>query len=322
MRRLTDATKHGCGCGWQPGDTTHLPTLNPRPVSSPSAPTAAWWPRRCAQAAGLSVDDVAPRLSFFFAVGMEFFSEVREQGLAACTPCAGLGVQLAAPAGRHATALAQAHGQPPTAARAPSVRQVAKLRAARRLWARLVKDKFKPADQRSLQLRTHCQVGWGAGTRAPARRLGRGGWRPAACSLQRSCLPQPEPGWVGRGGRAAVPPAGRALPLRSASHTQPPAPWPRPLPLPLAQTSGYSLTAQEPYNNIIRTTVEVRCCEGAGGRLRSEPQARSAASGACSSRAVCPRDAPLLLACAPAGHGRSAGRHAVASHQLVRRGEC
>ncbi len=31
----------------------------------------------------------------------------------------------------------------------------------------------------------------------------------------------------------------------------------------LPQTSGYSLTAQEPYNNIIRTTVEVSCCQAA-----------------------------------------------------------
>ncbi len=36
--------------------------------------------------------------------------------------------------------------------------QIAKLRAARRLWARLVKDKFSPKDEKSLVLRTHCQV--------------------------------------------------------------------------------------------------------------------------------------------------------------------
>lgn len=65
---------------------------------------------RCAQAAGLTVDQVAPRLSFFFAIGMNFFSEI------------------------------------------------AKLRAARRLWARLVKDKFGPKDERSMVLRTHCQT--------------------------------------------------------------------------------------------------------------------------------------------------------------------
>lgn len=85
---------------------------------------------RCAQATGLAVDQIAPRLSFFFAIGMNFFEEI------------------------------------------------AKLRAARRLWAKLVKSTFEPVDEKSLILRTHCQ------------------------------------------------------------------------------TSGYSLTAQEPHNNIIRTAYE------------------------------------------------------------------
>lgn len=80
--------------------------------------------------AGLSVDDFAPRLSFFFGIGMNFYMEI------------------------------------------------AKLRAARQLWAQLVKDRFKPKNNRSLLLRTHCQ------------------------------------------------------------------------------TSGWSLTEQDPYNNIIRTTIE------------------------------------------------------------------
>ena len=31
---------------------------------------------RCAQKAGLSVDQVAPRLSFFWAIGMNFYTEV------------------------------------------------------------------------------------------------------------------------------------------------------------------------------------------------------------------------------------------------------
>jgi methylmalonyl-CoA mutase len=62
--------------------------------------------------AGLDVDSFAPRLSFFWAVGMNFFMEV------------------------------------------------AKLRAARLLWAKLVRD-FNPTDERSLSLRTHCQTsGW------------------------------------------------------------------------------------------------------------------------------------------------------------------
>ena len=85
---------------------------------------------RCAQEVGLSVDDIAPRLSFFFAIGMDFFAEI------------------------------------------------AKLRAARRLWARLVRERMGAQNELSMILRTHCQ------------------------------------------------------------------------------TSGYSLTAQDPYNNIIRTTVE------------------------------------------------------------------
>lgn len=68
---------------------------------------------KCAEKAGLPVDTVAPRLSFFFAIGMNFYMEI------------------------------------------------AKLRAARMLWARLVKEKFKPKNEKSLLLRTHCQTsGW------------------------------------------------------------------------------------------------------------------------------------------------------------------
>ncbi len=85
---------------------------------------------RAAMAKGLKVDQFAPRLSFFFCIGMNFFMEV------------------------------------------------AKLRAARLLWARLMQHHFQPKDPRSLALRTHCQ------------------------------------------------------------------------------TSGVSLTEQDPYNNIIRTTIE------------------------------------------------------------------
>ncbi|MAB13992.1 methylmalonyl-CoA mutase [Parvibaculum sp.] len=84
---------------------------------------------RAALSAGLGVDDFAPRLSFFFAIGMNFFMEV------------------------------------------------AKLRAARLLWARVMSE-FKPQNPKSSMLRTHCQ------------------------------------------------------------------------------TSGVSLTEQDPYNNVIRTTVE------------------------------------------------------------------
>jgi len=85
---------------------------------------------RTALASGLEIDRFAPRLSFFFGIGMNFFMEV------------------------------------------------AKLRAARLLWAQLIEEKFNPSDPRSLMLRTHCQ------------------------------------------------------------------------------TSGVSLTSEDPYNNIIRTTIE------------------------------------------------------------------
>lgn len=124
--------------------TRHMPKFHPISISGYHMQEAGATPTlelaftiadgleyvRCAQAAGLHVDDIAPRLSFFFAIGMNFFQEV------------------------------------------------AKLRAARRLWARLLKDRYSPKKESSLVLRTHCQ------------------------------------------------------------------------------TSGYSLTAQEPHNNIIRTTVE------------------------------------------------------------------
>jgi methylmalonyl-CoA mutase len=62
--------------------------------------------------AGLTIDQFAPRLSFFWAIGMNFFMEV------------------------------------------------AKMRAARLIWAKLVKD-FNPKSEKSLPLRTHCQTsGW------------------------------------------------------------------------------------------------------------------------------------------------------------------
>ncbi|MEO1193730.1 MAG: methylmalonyl-CoA mutase [Pseudomonadota bacterium] len=85
---------------------------------------------RAAVAKGLDVDAFAPRLSFFFCIGMNLFMEV------------------------------------------------AKLRAARMLWAELLEKEFQPKKPQSLMLRTHCQ------------------------------------------------------------------------------TSGVSLTEQDPYNNVIRTTVE------------------------------------------------------------------
>ncbi len=67
---------------------------------------------RAGVAAGLDVDKFAPRLSFFWAIGMNYFMEV------------------------------------------------AKMRAGRLLWAKLVKQ-FNPKSDKSLSLRTHCQTsGW------------------------------------------------------------------------------------------------------------------------------------------------------------------
>ena len=85
---------------------------------------------RAAKNQDLDVDSFAPRLSFFFGIGMNFFMEI------------------------------------------------AKLRAARVLWSELMEKEFKPKNPKSLMLRTHCQ------------------------------------------------------------------------------TSGVSLTSQDPYNNIVRTTIE------------------------------------------------------------------
>jgi methylmalonyl-CoA mutase len=65
---------------------------------------------RTAINSGLDVDKFAPRLSFFFAIGMNFFMEI------------------------------------------------AKLRAARILWSTLMAEKFSPKDPSSLMLRTHCQT--------------------------------------------------------------------------------------------------------------------------------------------------------------------
>lgn len=62
---------------------------------------------------GLDIDKFAPRLSFFWGIGMNFYMEI------------------------------------------------AKMRAGRRLWATLIKEKFQPKSSKSLLLRAHCQTsGW------------------------------------------------------------------------------------------------------------------------------------------------------------------
>jgi methylmalonyl-CoA mutase len=75
--------------------------------------------------AGLDIDAFAPRLSFFWAVGMNHFMEI------------------------------------------------AKMRAARMLWAKIVSE-FKPKNPKSLALRTHCQTsGWSLTEQDPFNNVGR-----------------------------------------------------------------------------------------------------------------------------------------------------
>jgi methylmalonyl-CoA mutase len=75
--------------------------------------------------AGMDIDSFAPRLSFFWAIGMDHFTEI------------------------------------------------AKLRAARMLWAKIVKQ-FNPKNQKSLVLRTHCQTsGWSLTEQDPFNNVAR-----------------------------------------------------------------------------------------------------------------------------------------------------
>lgn len=76
-------------------------------------------------AAGMDIDTFAPRLSFFWAIGMNHFMEI------------------------------------------------AKMRAARMLWAKLVKQ-FNPKNEKSLSLRTHCQTsGWSLTAQDPFNNVAR-----------------------------------------------------------------------------------------------------------------------------------------------------
>ena len=75
--------------------------------------------------AGLAIDDFAPRLSFFWAIGMNYFMEI------------------------------------------------AKMRAARLLWAKLIKQ-FNPREAKSMALRTHCQTsGWSLTEQDPFNNVAR-----------------------------------------------------------------------------------------------------------------------------------------------------
>lgn len=80
---------------------------------------------RTGLAAGLSIDDFAPRLSFFWGIGMNHFMEI------------------------------------------------AKMRAARVLWAKIIKQ-FDPQNPKSMALRTHCQTsGWSLTAQDPFNNVAR-----------------------------------------------------------------------------------------------------------------------------------------------------
>ncbi|MBN6185715.1 methylmalonyl-CoA mutase [Aneurinibacillus sp. BA2021] len=80
---------------------------------------------RTGLAAGIDIDSFAPRLSFFWAIGMNYFMEV------------------------------------------------AKMRAARLIWAKMIKE-FNPKNEKSMALRTHCQTsGWSLTEQDPFNNVAR-----------------------------------------------------------------------------------------------------------------------------------------------------
>ncbi|NHM03960.1 methylmalonyl-CoA mutase [Flavobacterium celericrescens] len=90
---------------------------------------------RTGLAAGMDIDTFAPRLSFFWAIGMNHFMEI------------------------------------------------AKMRAGRMLWAKLLKQ-FNPKDEKSLVLRTHCQTsGWSLTEQDPFNNVARTAIEAAAAAF-------------------------------------------------------------------------------------------------------------------------------------------
>jgi methylmalonyl-CoA mutase len=90
---------------------------------------------RTGLATGMKIDEFAPRLSFFWAIGMNHFMEI------------------------------------------------AKMRAGRMLWAKLLK-RFSPTDEKSLALRTHCQTsGWSLTEQDPFNNVARTAIEAAAAAF-------------------------------------------------------------------------------------------------------------------------------------------
>ncbi len=107
--------------------------------------------RTAVNRAGLKVDDVAPRYSFFFGIGMNFYVEVSFSFFTLCAKSPF--ILFFARLGSMTT-----HCFIALYIRFHETQQIAKLRAARRLWSTLVEKHFQPKDSRSLLLRTHCQT--------------------------------------------------------------------------------------------------------------------------------------------------------------------
>ena len=101
--------------------------------------------------AGLTVDEIAPRFSFFFGIGMNFFMEVAK--------VSETHMDHACDGESHAGTF-DISSVSHSLCRLLCV-CVLQLRAARRLWSTLMKEMFNPSKEESLLLRTHCQTsGW------------------------------------------------------------------------------------------------------------------------------------------------------------------
>lgn len=106
--------------------------------------------------AGLDVDKFAPRLSFFFGIGMNFYMEVRESvaSQTTCVPAPQARGLVGMPA-RFPVVVTSIHPSLLASAAINNLtnKQVAKLRAARKLWADLVTKNFNPKNKKSAILR-------------------------------------------------------------------------------------------------------------------------------------------------------------------------
>ena len=150
---------------------------------------------------GLKIDDFAPRLSFFWGVGMNFYMEI------------------------------------------------AKMRAARRLWAHLVKEQFDPKNEKSLLLRTHSQTSGVSLTEQVQSHCSFAGSVTAARCSPSAAFTTPT---------ATISVSGGKQPcdfMRASCLALFLTPFPLHS-LRLALFVSFFRSCQDPYNNIVRTTIE------------------------------------------------------------------